>query len=314
MAHRCSGRSQQLLRAELLRAPGTAVGHEAEEAGSETLCSHCPDYGQRCDELPFLDFVQEPRSVDVVSDQANQDHDDITKVSSTLQAAEVRDLLGACAAARDMPSPLWEGGLAAAVPTAAAALPPLPAAAAVESKKRVAAEPPPRRTKKVRIYLGLNGHFVEVSPTETVHTIVGEYAEDHWRRLREDLEWVVTDKATGEVVFADRIQRGAEDLISFELADLSPLGSNVPRNEVTKRREKKDKEKQKKKDEDEDKKKDGVACEFLAFEFFVIQDLGTANSSKSPGAVHGLDPRHLSLACALELQVIPKRNYLGACG
>ena len=31
---------------------------------SETLCSHCPDYGQRCDELPFLDFVQEPRCSD----------------------------------------------------------------------------------------------------------------------------------------------------------------------------------------------------------------------------------------------------------
>lgn len=71
---------------ELLRAPGTAVGHEAEEV-----------------------FAQ------------------LGKVSSTLQAAEVRDLLGACAAAREMPSPLWEGGLAAAVPTAAAALPPLPA-------------------------------------------------------------------------------------------------------------------------------------------------------------------------------------------
>ncbi|CAE7226722.1 unnamed protein product, partial [Symbiodinium sp. CCMP2456] len=87
----------------------------------------------------------------------------------------------------------------------------------VEKRKRVAEAPIPRkrrrrqhshiqqpktqigrRTTKVKIYLGLNGDFVEVDPTETVHTIVGEYAEDHWRRLREDLELVVTDKKSGE--------------------------------------------------------------------------------------------------------------------
>ena len=53
----------------------------------------------------------------------------------------------------------------------------------------------------------------QVDPTETVHTIVGEYAEDHWRpkptleqtsdssmnsgRLREDLELAVTDPPMG---------------------------------------------------------------------------------------------------------------------